>query len=305
MNVQPPGYNPGESMLQGGNANITAVMGGGGNSNGFIEGNPNDSMLSGGNSVDIVPLKGGKRKTKRKQRGGEYKQTMKRIVDIQHETLQALNPTEPSPLLKILGQTVDTLPEPVDDAPTPQPVERPTDIALEAQKKILEEAPTPVLVEPVVAEKAPEKVSLSEAALKVEKDTLKGFENQEPDDFMSFNPINSQVGGKKPSNVALEAQKHVLQGAPPLVNMGQEVTPPQPVGAIDIPIEYISSSETALKAQKEALKQLKAGKQLGGGRILTEKTITLDAAPATKDMQFKLPGLIRLISKRNHGIGRI
>jgi len=301
MNVQPPGYNPGESMLQGGNANITAVMGGGGNSNGFIEGNPNDSMLNGGNSVDIVPLKGGKRKTKRKQRGGEYKQTMKRIVDIQHETIQALNPSEPSPLLKILGQTVDTLPESLDaatpqpdDAATPKPEERsPTDIALEAQKKALQEAPPVVLVEPVVAQQPPEKLSLGEAALKIQKDTLKGFENEEPDDFMSFNPIDSQIGGQRPSNIALEAQKQVLQEPPPVVDIG-EVTQPEPVGPIDMPIEYISSSETALKAQKEALKRLDAGNQLGGGtRILSEKTITLDAAPATQDMKFKLPGLIK------------
>ena len=56
--MQPPGYNPGESLLQGGNADITPVMGGGGGDS-FIQTNPNESLLQGGNAVDIVPLKGG------------------------------------------------------------------------------------------------------------------------------------------------------------------------------------------------------------------------------------------------------
>jgi hypothetical protein len=315
MNVQPPGYNPGESMLQGGNANITPVMGGGGN--GFIEGNPNDSMLSGGNSVDIVPLKGGKRKTrskrktgsKRKQRGGEYKNTMKRIVDIQHETLQALNPTEPSPLLKILGQTVNTIPEPGPesephtdnaDAPRPQVDERTSsEIALEAEKKVLEQPP-PVIIntQPVVAEQAPQKVTLSEAALKVQKDVLKGFENQEPDDVMSFNLSDNQIGGQTSSNIALQAQKQALEeDLPPIeqhdVETEEPDVEPPPEVSVDLPLKYMSSSEAALMAQKDALKQLKANQAGGGTRILTEKTITLDAAPATVDMKYKLPALIK------------
>lgn len=55
MNAQPPGYNPGESLLQGGNASIQPVMGGGGH------GDPEQSLLSGGNSANIIPLKGGRR----------------------------------------------------------------------------------------------------------------------------------------------------------------------------------------------------------------------------------------------------
>lgn len=55
MNVQPPGYNPSETLLQGGVATITPLMGGGG----FIETNASESLLQGGNSADIIPLSGG------------------------------------------------------------------------------------------------------------------------------------------------------------------------------------------------------------------------------------------------------
>ena len=55
MSAQPPGYNPGDSLLQGGNATIAPLMGGGG---GFIEGTPDQSLLQGG-TANIVPLKGG------------------------------------------------------------------------------------------------------------------------------------------------------------------------------------------------------------------------------------------------------
>ena len=60
MNAPPPGYNPGESILQGGNATIQPVMGGGGGAHG----NPEQSLLSGGNSANIIPLKGGRRMLK-------------------------------------------------------------------------------------------------------------------------------------------------------------------------------------------------------------------------------------------------
>ena len=55
MSAQPPGYNPSDSLLQGGNATIAPLMGGGG---GFIEGTPDQSLLQGG-TANIVPLKGG------------------------------------------------------------------------------------------------------------------------------------------------------------------------------------------------------------------------------------------------------
>jgi len=57
MNSQPPGYNPGESLLEGGNTPIQPVMGGGG-------GDPTESLLSGGNSVNITPLQGGYKEDK-------------------------------------------------------------------------------------------------------------------------------------------------------------------------------------------------------------------------------------------------
>ena len=300
MNVQPPGYNPGESMLQGGNTNITAVMGGGGNS--FIEGNPNDSMLRGGNSIDIVPLKGGRRKTKRRQKGGAYKQTMKRIVDIQHETLQALNPTEKSPLLKVLGQAVDTIPDagPESDVESelePEPKQKvdersSAEIALEAQKQALEEPPPVMNVEPVVAEQPPEKVTLSEAALKVQKDVLAKFENETATDPLILNAVSSQVGGQTSLSVALQAQKQALEEPPPLIDTEQPDDEPLPEVSVELPLQYMSPSEAALKAEKDALRQLRAN-QVGGGRILTERTITLDAAPVSVDMKYKLPALIK------------
>jgi len=53
MSAPPPGYNPSESLLQGGNASIHGVMGGGG------MGDPNETLLSGGDSANITPLQGG------------------------------------------------------------------------------------------------------------------------------------------------------------------------------------------------------------------------------------------------------
>ena len=54
MSVPPPGYNPSDSLLQGGSASITPLMGGGG----YIEGTPDVSLLQGGNAT-ITPLMGG------------------------------------------------------------------------------------------------------------------------------------------------------------------------------------------------------------------------------------------------------
>lgn len=58
MSDQPPGYNSSESLLQGGNATIHPVMGGGGQ----------ESLLHGGNSANIIPLKGGRRNMRSKSR---------------------------------------------------------------------------------------------------------------------------------------------------------------------------------------------------------------------------------------------
>ena len=71
MNAQPPGYNPGESLLQGGNASIQPVMGGGGH------GDPEQSLLSGGNSANIIPLKGGRRMS---SKGRKMHAVMAKIV---------------------------------------------------------------------------------------------------------------------------------------------------------------------------------------------------------------------------------
>jgi hypothetical protein len=65
MDAPPPGYNPTESLLQGGNASIVPVMGGGGGGGGLggWEGGalpPEQvSLLEGGNSANIIPVKGG------------------------------------------------------------------------------------------------------------------------------------------------------------------------------------------------------------------------------------------------------
>ena len=58
MSAPPPGYNPSESLLHGGNASIHGVMGGGGGM-----GDPNESLLSGGDSANITPLQGGSMQT--------------------------------------------------------------------------------------------------------------------------------------------------------------------------------------------------------------------------------------------------
>jgi hypothetical protein len=58
MSGQPPGYNPGESLLQGGNTSIVPMQGGGSD--------PEQSLLQGGNSANIIPLKGGRRSMKKR-----------------------------------------------------------------------------------------------------------------------------------------------------------------------------------------------------------------------------------------------
>ena len=62
MSTPPPGYNPSESLLQGGNASIHGVMGGGGMGGGGTS-DPNESLLSGGDSANIRPLQGGSMRT--------------------------------------------------------------------------------------------------------------------------------------------------------------------------------------------------------------------------------------------------
>jgi hypothetical protein len=62
MSAPPPGYNPSESLLQGGNASIHGVMGGGGMGGGGTN-DPNESLLSGGDSANITPLQGGSMRT--------------------------------------------------------------------------------------------------------------------------------------------------------------------------------------------------------------------------------------------------
>lgn len=61
MDAPPPGYNPTESLLQGGNATIVPVMGGGGGGSWEGGATPPEqvSLLEGGNSANIVPVKGG------------------------------------------------------------------------------------------------------------------------------------------------------------------------------------------------------------------------------------------------------
>ena len=120
---QPPGYNPSESLLQGGTTSITPLMGGGG----FIEGNPNESMLDGGNAANITPLKGGRRtrrkgskrrKRSRKHKGGNasmqtYKNTVDKTIELQKQTFEAIQPseesTEQSGFFDILGKVTDTI----------------------------------------------------------------------------------------------------------------------------------------------------------------------------------------------------
>lgn len=72
MNAPPPGYNPGESLLQGGNASIQPMMGGG-------HGDPEQSLLSGGNSANIIPMKGGRRMN---SKGRKMHAVMAKIVTI-------------------------------------------------------------------------------------------------------------------------------------------------------------------------------------------------------------------------------
>ena len=127
MSVQPPGYNPGESLLQGGTANITPLMGGGG---AYIHSNPNESLLDGGNSANITPLKGGRRTRRKKSlkrksrsrsrrksrnhRGGNpssmqaYQETVDKTTELQRQTMESLQPGDSS-FFNILGKPADTM----------------------------------------------------------------------------------------------------------------------------------------------------------------------------------------------------
>ncbi len=72
MSTPPPGHDATQSLLQGGTATITPLMGGGG----LEHGNPQESLLTGGTSAPIVPLQGGRR-LKRRSRGRRSKSRSK------------------------------------------------------------------------------------------------------------------------------------------------------------------------------------------------------------------------------------
>jgi hypothetical protein len=85
MNAPPPGYNPGESILQGGNATIQPVMGGGGG-----HGDPEQSLLSGGNSANIIPQKGGRKMSSKKTSRKTYPVSAKIVTTLPPSVAKAM-----------------------------------------------------------------------------------------------------------------------------------------------------------------------------------------------------------------------
>jgi hypothetical protein len=81
MSGPPPGYNPGDSLLQGGSTTITPMQGGGG-----THGDPELSLLQGGNTAVITPLKGGRRSLKNKSKKNTRSKSRRRLAMIVQET---------------------------------------------------------------------------------------------------------------------------------------------------------------------------------------------------------------------------
>ena len=116
MSAPPPGYNPGETLLHGGNATIAPLMGGGG---GFVEGTPGQSLLQGGDSANIVPLKGGA--------------NLKLFEEIE-QARQEATATASAPVYTTIEKVVDEI-------PTEQPLTDPFNIIEKARKNAEESGP--------------------------------------------------------------------------------------------------------------------------------------------------------------------
>jgi len=84
MDAQPPGYNPGESLLQGGSASIQPMMGGGGH------GDPEQSLLSGGNSANIIPQKGGRKMSSKRASRKTYPVSAKIVTTLPPSVAKAI-----------------------------------------------------------------------------------------------------------------------------------------------------------------------------------------------------------------------
>ena len=205
MSVQPPGYNPGESLLQGGTANITPLMGGGG---AYIQGNPNESLLDGGNSANITPLKGGRRTRRKKSlrrtsrrksrrrsrrknlnhRGGDqpsmqtYKDTVDKTIDIQRKTIESLQPGDSS-FFNIIRKVSDTIKTDVPIVKTPTEEDKRNELTLsilkaqgeavhqEANKQEEEEK------KEMEATTVSQPLTMGESVTKAYEDTMKALDN--------------------------------------------------------------------------------------------------------------------------------
>ena len=120
MSGVPPGYNPSDSVLQGGtNAQIVPVMGGGGSGTAP----ENQSLLSGGNDAVIHPVSGGARGAmkKRSQRVAASSARASPRSAASPPPVSALPPRPPSG-----PPAVDAPTQPTVDAPTQPPEAAPT-----------------------------------------------------------------------------------------------------------------------------------------------------------------------------------
>lgn len=201
MSVQPPGYNPGESLLQGGTANITPLMGGGG---AYIQGNPNESLLDGGNSANITPLQGGRRtrrkkslrrrsrhrsrRKSRKHRGGNqpsmqtYKDTVDKTNELKKQTMESIDSNESS-FFNVLGNMTDTIKTDVPNVKPPTDNEKREELALSILKAQGNAVHKEIERQEEEAQKKMEEsriskpVTIGQSTMKAYEDTMKSFDN--------------------------------------------------------------------------------------------------------------------------------
>ena len=246
MSVQPPGYNPSDSLLQGGTATITPLMGGGG----FIEGTPDQSLLQGGNSANIVPLKGGRRlqnkrsSRKQKQRGG----------------------ADNSPTYTAMAQVVPELPKEVElDILEKKILEARAMVMASAPVRPVETGPVEPPPEPTLSfsvEKARED-AIASGPLYTSPDTLTAVkeepspvipalsENEVTNLAQDINTIvQPELSAENLKSKILEAREEAIASAPvAVVETGPVEPPPEPTLAFSVK-KARDDAITSMRVQK-------------------------------------------------------
>ena len=245
MSVQPPGYNPSDSLLQGGSATITPLMGGGG----FIEGTPDQSLLQGGNSANIVPLKGGRR-LQNKRRSRKQKQC---------------GGADNSPTYTAMAQVVTELPTEAEiDTLEEKILEARAMVMASAPVRVVETGPVEPPPEPTLSfsvEKARQD-AIASGPLYTSSDVLTPVKEESPPIIpaLSENEVTNlaqdintilqpEVSDENLKSKMFEAREEAMASAPVVVETGPVEPPPEPTLAFSVK-KARDDAMTSMRVQK-------------------------------------------------------